>query len=129
MCTTRLLLWKNQKGSTCYPMILDKRDSTADIFLWISNFFFLESYFTKQLQTTVLKDFYLLRMSDDHCFRRAAQGQLSQREECCNCFESIGKISQSSKRNKSICLWIFWKKSQFFVQNLQGRARVGILLL
>ena len=33
MCCTELLLWKNQKGSTRYPMILYKRDSTADIFL------------------------------------------------------------------------------------------------
>ena len=34
-----LLLWKNQKGSTRYPMIFYKWDSTADIFLWIFNFF------------------------------------------------------------------------------------------
>ena len=27
----------------------------------------------------IVKCFYLLRMSDDYCFRRAAQGQLSQR--------------------------------------------------
>ena len=33
MCSTELLLWKNQKGSTRYPMILYKLDSTADIFL------------------------------------------------------------------------------------------------
>ena len=33
MCSTGLLLWKNQEGSTCYVMILYKRDSTADIFL------------------------------------------------------------------------------------------------
>ena len=33
MCSTELLLWKNQKGSTRYPMILYKRDSTADIFV------------------------------------------------------------------------------------------------
>ena len=32
MCSTGLLLCKNQKGSTRYPMILYKRDSTADIF-------------------------------------------------------------------------------------------------
>ena len=39
MCSTGLLLWKNQKGSTCYPMILYKRDSTVDIFLQIFKFF------------------------------------------------------------------------------------------
>ena len=33
MCSTGLLLWRNQKGSTRYPMILYKRDSAADIFL------------------------------------------------------------------------------------------------
>ena len=62
----------------------------------------------------IVKGFYLLRISDDYCFRRAAQGQLSQREKCCNSFESYGKISSSSKRNKSVCRWVFWKKSQDF---------------
>ena len=33
MCPTELLLWKNPKGWTCYPMFLCKPDSTADIFL------------------------------------------------------------------------------------------------
>ena len=33
MCSTELLFWKNQKGSTRYPMTLYKRVSTADIFL------------------------------------------------------------------------------------------------
>ena len=33
MCSTGLLLWRNQKGSTRYPIISYKRDSTADIFL------------------------------------------------------------------------------------------------
>ena len=33
MCSTGLLLWRNQKGSTRYPMILYKRDSAAGIFL------------------------------------------------------------------------------------------------
>ena len=32
MCSTELLLWKNQKRSTRYPMTLQKRDSIADIF-------------------------------------------------------------------------------------------------
>ena len=35
MCSTELLLSKNQKGSAHYPMALCKRNSTADIFLWI----------------------------------------------------------------------------------------------
>ena len=33
MCSTGLLLWRNQRGSTCYTMTLYKRDSTGDIFL------------------------------------------------------------------------------------------------
>ena len=49
-CSTELLLWKNQKGSTRYTMVLYKRDSTADIFL-------RTSYFTKQLQTTDCKGY------------------------------------------------------------------------
>ena len=32
MCSTELLLRKNQKRSTRYPMTLQKRDSIADIF-------------------------------------------------------------------------------------------------
>ena len=39
MCSTKLLLWKNQKGSTCYLKTLYKRDSTTDNFLGIFNFF------------------------------------------------------------------------------------------
>ena len=33
MCSAELQLWKNEKDSTRYPMILYKWDSTADIFL------------------------------------------------------------------------------------------------
>ena len=46
MCSKKLLLWKNQKGSTRYPMILCKRDYTADIFLGIFKFF-LDKLFNK----------------------------------------------------------------------------------
>ena len=35
------------------------------------------------------------------------------------CFESSGKISWRSKRNKSICFWVFCKKSQKLFHNLQ----------
>ena len=54
MCSTELLLWKNQKSLTPYPMILYKLDSTAEIFLGIFNFF-RTTYFTKQLQTNNCK--------------------------------------------------------------------------
>ena len=56
MCTTELLLWKNRKSSTCYPISLFKRDSTADIFLQIFNFSWT-SCFKKQLQTTDFNGF------------------------------------------------------------------------
>ena len=56
MCSTELLLWKNQKGSSCYPMTLFKWDSTADIFLEIFDLFWTH-YFKKQLQTTDCKGF------------------------------------------------------------------------
>ena len=80
MCPTELILLKNQKGSTCYLMTFYKRDSASDIFLEFSKIF-RTSHFTKQLQTTdcTVKGFYLLRMSSNYCFRRAAKGQLSQR--------------------------------------------------
>ena len=39
VCSAKLLLWKNEKGSTRYPMTLYKRDSTSDIFLGIFNSF------------------------------------------------------------------------------------------
>ena len=56
MCSTELLLWKNQKNSTRYPMALYKWDSTANIFLVIFNFFWT-SYFRKKFRTTDCKGF------------------------------------------------------------------------
>ena len=77
MCSTGLLLWRNQKGSNRYPMILYKRDSTADIFLSIFKFFFGPAVSKNSSKSLIVKGFYLLRMSND-CFRRAAQRKLSQ---------------------------------------------------
>ena len=57
MCSTELLLWKNQKGSICYLITLFKWHSTADIFLEIFNFLWI-NYFKKQLQTTDCKGFF-----------------------------------------------------------------------
>ena len=79
MCCTELLLWK---GSTRYPMILYKWDSTADIFLCqfdIFKFFSDKLISQNSSKPLIERSFYLLRMSDDYCFRRAAQRQLSQR--------------------------------------------------
>ena len=58
MRSTELLLWKNQKYWTLYSIILYKRDSTADIFWWIYNFFWT-NHFTKGFQSTDSKGFLL----------------------------------------------------------------------
>ena len=93
MCSTELLLWKNQKGSTRCPMILYKWDSTADIFLWIFKFFSDKLISQNSSKPLVLKSFYLLRMWDDYCFGRAAQRQqLSTTVN--NCRNVIGEILQ-----------------------------------
>ena len=42
-------------------------------------FFFGQAISQNSSKPLIVKGFYLLRMSDDYCFRRAAQGQLSQR--------------------------------------------------
>ena len=68
-CSTELLLWKNQKGLTCYHMTLCKQDSSTDI-LYEHSSSFWTSYFTKQLRTTDFKAFLLFRMSNDCCFHR-----------------------------------------------------------
>ena len=56
MHSTGLLLWRNQKASTRYPIILYKRDSTTDIFNEYSNFF-PTNCFAKLFQTTNYKGF------------------------------------------------------------------------
>ena len=50
MCSTELLLWKNQKGSTRYLMTLYKRDFTVDISLEA-----LKSFLDKVFHKTALK--------------------------------------------------------------------------
>ena len=62
--STGLLPWKNEEGLTCYPVTLYK-----GIVKFLPDKLFR--------QTLIVKDFYLLRMSDDYCFRRAAKGQRS----------------------------------------------------
>ena len=43
-------------------------------------FFFGQAISQSNSKPLIVKGFYLLRMSEDYCFRRAAQGQLSQRD-------------------------------------------------
>ena len=78
MCSAELRLWKNQKGSTRYSMILCKWDSNAAIFLWTFKFFSDKLISQNSSKPLIVRSFYLLRMSDDYCFHRAAQRQLSQ---------------------------------------------------
>ena len=68
MCSTELLLWKNQKSLTCYPITLFKWDSIAEIFLEIFNFFG-QAFSRNSSKPLIVKDFYLLRMSNYYCFR------------------------------------------------------------
>ena len=67
MYSTELLLSNNQKGSTCYPMTLIKRDSVDDIFLEILNFFG-QAISKNSSKLLIVKVFYFIRMSDDYCF-------------------------------------------------------------
>ena len=118
MCSAGLLLWKNQKSSTFYPMILNKRD-----------FFFknIQIFFRQAISQNSLigKDFYLLRMSDNF-FRRAAQGQLLQRNRR-NTSTALIAVVKSHNRLKGAIVFAcgcLEEISNIF-QNLQGRARAG----
>ena len=85
MCSTKLLLWKNQKDSTRYPMIFYKWDSTAAIFQRIFKFFSDKLISRNSSKLLIVRSFYFLRISGDYCFRRAAKG---------NCRNVIGEILQ-----------------------------------
>ena len=76
MCSTRLLLWRNQ---TCYPMNFYINGTPPLTFSHEYSIFFEQAISQNSAKALVVKGFYLLRMSDGYCFRRAAQGQLSQR--------------------------------------------------
>ena len=69
MCSTELLLWKYQKGLTCYPISLFKRDSIPGNFLEIFNFFG-QTISKNSSKPLIVKGFCLLRMSNDYCFCR-----------------------------------------------------------
>ena len=68
LCSTELLLWKNQKGST--PPLKFSYEYTI--------FFSGKLISQNRSKPLIVRSFYLLRMSDDYFFRRAAQRQLSQ---------------------------------------------------
>ena len=77
--------------------------------------FFRTSYFTKQLQTTDCKGF-LSRMSNDCCFRRAAQEQLSQcnRRNFVTVLRAVVKSLKSLKGTKVFACGYFGKNLKNF---------------
>ena len=109
MSSTKLILWKNQKGSTRYPTIFYKY-STADVLLGIFNFFWT-SYFTKQLKTTDCKGFLLAQNVKLLFFRRAVQGQLYQFNKENNVLRAVVKSHKGLKGTKIFGFWVFCKKS------------------
>ena len=124
MCSTEWLLWKNQKRSTRYSMILYKRET----FSYEYSNFFGQAISQNSSKALIQNDFYLLRMSGYCCFRRPAQGQLS----------------QYNRRNTATILWAVVKSHNGLIGTkvfacecsgrnlklkiLQERARAGVLL-
>ena len=115
MCSTKLLLWKNQKGSTRYPMILCKRYSTGDILLGIFNFFG-QAISQNSSKPLIVKGFYMFKMSKCYCFCRAAQGLLSQCNRRNNALSAVVKSHKGLKGTKVFVFWVFCKKSQTFLK-------------
>ena len=74
----------------------------------------------------IVKGFYLLRMSNDYCFRRAAQGKLSQRNRrnTATVLRAVVKSHNCLKVTKDLPVGVLEEISK--VQNLQGRARAGV---
>ena len=78
----------------------------------------------------IAKGFYLLRMSDDYCFRKAAQGQLSQcnRRNTATRLIAVVKSHNRLKGTKVFACGCLEEISKIF-QNLQGRALASVPLL
>ena len=68
-------------------------------------------------------------MSDDYCFRRAAQRQLSQcnRRNTATVLRAVVKSHNGLKGTKVFPVGVLEEISKNY-QNLQGRARAGVLL-
>ena len=69
-------------------------------------------------------------MSDDYCFHRAAQRQLSQcnRRNTATVLRAVVKSHNGLKGKKVFACGCSGRISKIY-QNLQGRARAGVLLL
>ena len=87
-------------------------------------FFFGQALSQNSSKPLIVKDFYLLNMPHDYCFRRAAQGQLSQRSRK-NTATVLRAVVKSHNRLKRTVVTV---TSNVF-QNLQGRAHTGVFSL
>ena len=103
--------------STRYKILsalLSKFSRSAPVFLWIFIFFFIQAISQNSSKPVIVKGFFLFRMPNSCCFLWAAQGQLTQCNR--NIVTVLRTVVKSHKRNISICLWMFWKKSQKFLK-------------
>ena len=78
-------------------------------------FFFGQVISQNSSKPLIVKGFYLLRMSNDYCFRRAAQGKLSQRNwrNTATVLRAVVKSHNCLKGTKVFaCGCCLWKKSQ-----------------
>ena len=86
------------------PMNLCKRDSTANIFLGIFNFFFGQAISQNSPKALIVKGFNLLKISNDYCFLRATQGQLSQCNRKNTILRAVIKSHEGLKGTKKITI-------------------------
>ena len=77
------------------------RDSTVDILLGIFKFFG-QAILQNTFKPPIVNGFYLLRMPNDYCFRRAALWQLSQcnRRNTATALRAVVKSHKGLKRTK-----------------------------
>ena len=68
----------------------------------------------------IVKGFYLLRMSNDYCFRWAAQRKLSERNK-----RNSATVLRAVVKFHNCLVGVLEEISKVF-QNLQGRARAGV---
>ena len=120
-------------ASTCYKILsalLSKFSRSVPVFLRIFNFFFRQAISKNSSKPLIVKGFYLLRMSNDYCFRRAAQGKLSQRNRrnTATVLRAVVKSHNCLKGTKVFACGCFGRNLKMS-QNLQGRAGAGVLSL
>ena len=94
------------------------------------SFFFGQAISQNSSKPLIVKGFYLVRMSFDYCFRKTVQGQLSQcnRRNTATVLRAVVKSHNGLKGKKVFACGCSGRISKIY-QNLQGRARAGVLLL